>query len=85
MPAMPWRLAPDCTGSRECACDGNEIERIVLMTTPAASEIGSDVHVFDPVAYAASLLVILTSCVLAATIPALHAARIDPIATLRQN
>ena len=58
---------------------------IVLMATPAASEIGSIVHVFDPVAYAASLLVIVTSCVLAASVPALRAARIDPIATLRKD
>ena len=58
---------------------------IVLMATPAASEIGDIVHVFDPVAYAASLLVIVTSCVLAASVPALRAARIDPIATLRKD
>ena len=58
---------------------------IVLMATPAASEIGSDINVFDPVAYAASLLVILTACVLAVSVPALRAARIDPIATLRKD
>jgi ABC-type antimicrobial peptide transport system permease subunit len=58
---------------------------IVLMATPAASEIGRLVHVFDPVAYAASLLVIVTSCVLAASVPALRAAHIDPIATLRKD
>ena len=58
---------------------------IVLMATPAASEIGGIVHVFDPVAYAASLLVIVTSCVLAVSVPALRAARIDPIATLRKD
>ena len=58
---------------------------IVLMSTPAASEIGSDINVFDPVAYAASLLVILTACVLAVSVPALRAARIDPIATLRKG
>ena len=58
---------------------------IVLMSTSAASEIGGTVDVFDPVVYAASLLVILTSCGMAATIPVLRAARIDPIATLREN
>ena len=58
---------------------------IVLMATPAASEIGDTVQVFDPVAYAASLLVIVTSCVLAVSVPALRAARIDPIATLRRD
>ena len=58
---------------------------IVLMATPAASQIGSIVQVFDPVAYAASLLIIVTSCVLAVSVPALRAARIDPIATLRKD
>jgi predicted permease len=58
---------------------------IVLITTPVASLIGGIVHVFDPVAYAASLLVIVTSCVLAASVPAFRAARLDPIATLRMD
>jgi hypothetical protein len=58
---------------------------IVLMATPAASEIGGVVDVFDPVAYAASLVVIVTSCVLAVSVPTLRAARIDPIATLRED
>ena len=55
----------------------------VLMAT--ASEIGNLVHVFDPVAYAASLLVIVASCALAASVPAVRAAHIDPIATLRKD
>ncbi len=58
---------------------------IVVMSTPAAVEIGNTVRVFDPLAYAASLLVIVISCVAAASIPALRAARVDPIATLRQD
>jgi putative ABC transport system permease protein len=58
---------------------------IVLMSTPAASQIGAVVHVFDPVAYAASLLLVVTTCVLAASVPALRAARLDPIATLRMD
>jgi predicted permease len=58
---------------------------VALMATPAASAIGGIVDVFDPMAYAASLLVIVTSCVLAASIPALRAARVDPIATLRKD
>ena len=58
---------------------------IALMSTPAASEIGNTVRVFDPMAYAASLLVIVTSCVVAASVPALRAARVDPIATLRND
>jgi predicted permease len=58
---------------------------IVLMTRPDAAELDGWVHVFDPVAYAASLLVIVTSCALAVSVPALHAARIDPMATLRKD
>jgi predicted permease len=58
---------------------------IVLMASSSASEIGDIVQVLDPVAYAASLLVIVTSCALAVSVPALRAARIDPIATLRKD
>jgi predicted permease len=58
---------------------------IVLMSTPAASEIGGVVDVLDPVAYVASALIIATACALAVSVPALRAARIDPIATLRRD
>jgi predicted permease len=58
---------------------------IVLMTTPIAAEIGDSIDVLDPGAYAASLLVIVASCVVAVLLPALRAARIDPIATLRKD
>jgi uncharacterized membrane protein YqaE (UPF0057 family) len=58
---------------------------IVLLATPLAAEIGGDIDVLDPVAYAASLLVIVTSCAMAVSVPALRAARIDPIATLRKD
>jgi len=40
---------------------------------------------FDPVAYATSLLGIVTACACAALIPALRAGRIDPVAALRQD
>jgi predicted permease len=58
---------------------------IVLRATPLAAEIGDSVDVFDPVAYAASALIIATACLIAVSIPALRAARIDPIATLRKD
>ena len=58
---------------------------IVLMSTPAASEIGGVVDVLDPVAYIASALIIATACLLAVSVPALRAARIDPIASLRKD
>jgi predicted permease len=57
---------------------------IVLMST-LGSESGNTVRVFDPMAYAASLLVIVIACVLAASVPAVRAARVDPIATLRND
>jgi predicted permease len=56
-----------------------------LLATPAAELIGSSVRLFDPLAYAASLLCIVTSCASAALIPAVRAARVDPIAALRQD
>jgi MacB-like periplasmic core domain len=37
------------------------------------------------VVYVASVLVIITACLLATSVPALRAARLDPIATLRQD
>jgi ABC-type antimicrobial peptide transport system permease subunit len=58
---------------------------IVLLSTPAAAEIGGTIQVFDPLAYVASMLVIVTGCLLATSIPALRAARLDPITTLRQD
>ena len=58
---------------------------IVLMATPVASEIGDTIRVFNPVPYAANLLAIVTSCVVAVSVPVLRAARIDPIATLRKG
>ncbi|HVW04363.1 MAG TPA: ABC transporter permease [Vicinamibacterales bacterium] len=45
----------------------------------------SDVRVFDPWMYAASLAVVVAACVLAAAIPARRAARVDPIETLRRD
>jgi hypothetical protein len=57
----------------------------VLLATPAAEQIGSSVRLFDPVAYASSLLCILAACAGAALIPALRAGRIDPVAAIRQD
>lgn len=58
---------------------------IGLLSTPGAGAIGDIVHVLDPVAYAGSLLFIIAACLLAASIPASRAARIDPMQTLRQD
>jgi predicted permease len=58
---------------------------IILMSTSAASTIGTVVHVLDPVAYTASLMMIVSACALSALVPALRAWRIDPMRTLRQE
>jgi predicted permease len=58
---------------------------ILLLALPGAAELGDWVHVLDPVAYGVSGMTIVTSCALAVSVPALRAARIDPIATLRKD
>ena len=57
----------------------------VVLATPAGTMIGEIVHVTDPVAYAASLVVIVAACLIAAWVPATRAARVDPMQTLRQE
>ncbi len=57
----------------------------LLLATPAAAGIGAIVHVLDPVAYAVSVLIIIGACLVAASIPATRAARLDPMLTLRQD
>jgi hypothetical protein len=57
----------------------------ILMALPAGAEIIEIVRVTDPIAYVASLLVIVAACLLAAWIPAARAARLDPMRTLRQD
>ena len=58
---------------------------IVLLATPAASQIANTIQVFDPLSYVVSLMVIIVACIVAASVPALRAARVDPIATLRND
>jgi predicted permease len=57
----------------------------VLLATPGAAPIGQIVQVLDPVAYGTSLLIIMAACLVAASIPATRAARLDPTLTLRQE
>jgi hypothetical protein len=56
-----------------------------LLATPAAEAIGATVQLFDPVAYGASLLLIVAACAGAALAPALRAGRVNPLAALRQD
>ena len=58
---------------------------IALLASPAGALLGPIVHVTDPVAYGASLIVIIGACLVAAWIPASRAARVDPMRTLRQE
>ena len=58
---------------------------IAVLASPAGAFIGQIVHVTDPVAYAASLIVIIAACLVAAWIPATRASRVDPMRTLRQE
>ncbi|HET7698338.1 MAG TPA: ABC transporter permease [Vicinamibacterales bacterium] len=55
------------------------------LATPAGALISKIVHVTDPVAYLASLGVIVAACLSAAWIPAARAAKLDPMRTLRQE
>jgi len=57
----------------------------ILIAMPAGDTIAGIVRVTDPVAYAASLLAIVTACLLAAWIPARRASHLDPMRTLRQE
>jgi predicted permease len=57
----------------------------LLLATSAAAGIGEIVHVLDPVAYTVSLFIIIAACLMAASIPATRAARLDPMLTLRQD
>jgi predicted permease len=57
----------------------------LLIAIPAGATISEIVHVTDPVAYAASLLVVVAACLLAVWIPATRAAHVDPMQTLRQE
>jgi predicted permease len=56
-----------------------------LLATPFGAFISEIVHVTDPVAYAASLLVVVAACLVAAWIPVTRAARVDPMQALRQE
>jgi ABC-type antimicrobial peptide transport system permease subunit len=57
----------------------------ILIAMPAGAMIAEIVRVTDPIAYGASLLVIVAACLLAAWIPATRAARLDPMQTLRRE
>jgi len=55
-----------------------------VLATPFGALISQIVHVADPVAYLASLALIVVVCLLAAWVPAARAAKVDPMRTLRE-
>jgi predicted permease len=75
----PIGLGLLCGGSLTAALGG------ALLSTSAAEAIGETVRLFDPIAYAGSLLCIVAACVCAGLVPALRAGRIDPVAAMRQG
>jgi ABC-type lipoprotein release transport system permease subunit len=62
---------------------------MTLATALLSSEFGvfisEIVRVTDPIAYGASLLVVVAGCLLAVWIPATRAARVEPMQALRQE
>jgi ABC-type lipoprotein release transport system permease subunit len=57
----------------------------LLLASPGAAPIAQIIRVFDPLAYAASVALIVVASLTAASIPAARAARLDPTRTLRQD
>ncbi len=58
---------------------------VLLLATPAAELIGQTVRLFDPLAYGASLLLVVAACAGASLVPALRAGRVDPVTALRRD
>lgn len=85
----PYAIAPKASLTAPMANGASTAEaHVKKRMTPAAapcSDSGSSVRLFDPVAYTASLLCIVTACTCAALIPALRAGRINPVGALRQD
>ena len=57
---------------------------LAVLALPVGAVIAPIVHVTDPVAYLASLGLIVAVCLVAAWIPAARAAKVDPMRTLRE-
>jgi ABC-type antimicrobial peptide transport system permease subunit len=56
-----------------------------LLSTSLGAFISPVVHVIDPVAYLTSVMIIVVACIAAAAVPAVRAARLDPMRALRQE
>jgi hypothetical protein len=58
---------------------------MLVLKILGAGTLSQFVQILDPVAYAASLFIILAACLAASSIPAVRAAGLDPMVTLRQD
>jgi ABC-type antimicrobial peptide transport system permease subunit len=56
---------------------------IIVLST--LEQVGTVVKLLDPVAYIAGLLLIVIACMLAAWVPTMKAAHIDPMKSLRHD
>jgi len=56
-----------------------------LLLAAGGETIGHIVQVLDPIAYGGSLLVIIAACLVAASIPTIRAARLNPMLALRRQ
>ena len=57
----------------------------LLLASPVGAGLGGIVRVLDPAAYLAATAVIVTACVVAASVPASRAARLAPTTALRRE
>jgi ABC-type antimicrobial peptide transport system permease subunit len=64
---------------------GGLANALVAVAGSADGSMTALLRAFDPAAYAAGVLVIVVACVVAASVPALRAARIDPVTALKQE
>ena len=79
---MPQLARPVAIG---LVVGGSLAASLAAVLRSLSTEIRSVVHLFDPLAYALGVLTIAAACFFASSIPALRAARIDPMRTLRQE
>jgi predicted permease len=58
---------------------------VLLLASPAGAGLGGIVRVLDPVSYIAAAVIIVAACLVAASIPASRAARLNPTVALRHE
>jgi len=64
---------------------GGLAKALMALADPAYGSFTTLLRPYDPASYGAGLLIIVVACGAAASLPALRAARIDPVTTLKQE